>query len=43
MGFFGKKKTDTKPQVPPPDPNSNDASAKDVLRHIFDELALHRS
>ena len=41
--FFGKKKTDTKPKVPPPDPDSKDASAKDVVRHIFDELARGRS
>lgn len=41
--FFGKKKTDTKPKVPPPDPDSKDASAKDVVRHLFDALARGRS
>jgi len=41
--FFGKKKMDTKPKVPPPDPDSKDASAKDVVRHIFDELARGQS
>jgi hypothetical protein len=41
--FFGTKKTNTKPKAPPHNPDSKDASAKDVVRHIFDELARGRS
>ena len=47
MGFFsslfGKKKTDAKPKPSPSETDSEDASAKDVVRHIFDELARGRS
>jgi hypothetical protein len=47
MGFFsklfGKKKAPAAPKATPPDDSGEDASAKDVVRHIFDELIKGRS
>ena len=41
MGFF--RKLFGKKQAAPPADDGDDASAKDVVRHVFDELAKGRS
>lgn len=47
MGFFsrlfGRKKTTAAPKATPTDIDGEDASAKDVVRHVFDELARGQS
>lgn len=47
MGFFrklfGKKQAPPPPKAAPPADDGDDASAKDVVRHVFDELAKGRS
>lgn len=47
MGFFrklfGKKQAPPPPKAAPPADDGDDASAKDVVHHVFDELAKGRS